>query len=591
MLNEKLQLLPNKPGCYLMKDKNGIIIYVGKAKNLKNRVNSYFKSSHTGKTAVLVSNIADFEYIITNSELESLLLEINLIKEHSPKYNILLKDDKSYPYIELTDEKVPRLIIVRPNKLKRKNVKLYGPYPNVTAARKTIELLNRLYPLRKCVNMPKKECLYYHIGECLGYCIHNIDDDKKRMLTDEITRFLKGDDSVVLDKINRKMEECIEKLNFEKAKELKELKEFISITLRRQLIDLNDNVDRDIFGYAIYKGYLSIQVLFLRGGKLVERKSSIYPIITDEVEDLTLYISSFYDKNNIKPKEILIPDILDDTLINQVLNINVYKPKKGKKKELVEMANKNALNILKEKFELIKKNDENALNACIELKNLLNISSANKIEAFDNSHLFGTYSVSGMVTFTLGLPDKNNYRKYKITSEHHDDFHIMKEVIYRRYYRVLMDNLERPDLIIVDGGKAQITAAEEVLSSLNLDIPICGLVKNDKHRTSNILYNNKIYEIDKTSNLFHMLERIQDEVHNYTIRYHKDIRSKGAFSSLLDDIPGIGEKRKNALLKKYTSMKKMKEASLEELKEILPDDIAYNLYEFLRNDEDESRNI
>ncbi len=591
MLNEKLQLLPNKPGCYLMKDKNGIIIYVGKAKNLKNRVNSYFKSSHTGKTAVLVSNITDFEYIITNSELESLLLEINLIKEHSPKYNILLKDDKSYPYIELTDEKVPRLIIVRPNKLKRKNVKLYGPYPNVTAARKTIELLNRLYPLRKCVNMPKKECLYYHIGECLGYCIHNIDDDKKRMMTDEITRFLKGDDSVVLDKINRKMEECIQKLNFEKAKELKELKEFISITLRRQLIDLNDNVDRDIFGYAIYKGYLSIQVLFLRGGKLVERKSSIYPIITDEVEDLTLYISSFYDKNNIKPKEILIPDILDDTLINQVLNINVYKPKKGKKKELVEMANKNALNILKEKFELIKKNDENALNACIELKNLLNISSANKIEAFDNSHLFGTYSVSGMVTFTLGLPDKNNYRKYKITSEHHDDFHIMKEVIYRRYYRVLMDNLERPDLIIVDGGKAQITAAEEVLSSLNLDIPICGLVKNDKHRTSNILYNNKIYEIDKTSNLFHMLERIQDEVHNYTIRYHKDIRSKGAFSSLLDDIPGIGEKRKNTLLKKYSSMKKMKEASLEELKEILPDDIAYNLYEFLRNDEDESRNI
>ena len=591
MLNEKLLLLPNKPGCYLMKDKNGVIIYVGKAKNLKNRVNSYFKSSHTGKTAVLVSNIADFEYIITNSELESLLLEINLIKKHSPKYNVLLKDDKSYPYIEVTDEKVPRLLIVRPNKLKRKNVKLYGPYPNVTAARKTIELLNRLYPLRKCTNMPKKECLYYHIGECLGYCIQKIDEEKIKSMVDEITRFLKGDDSIVLSKIDTEMEECITKLNFEKAKELNELKEFINITLRRQLIDLNDNIDRDVFGYAVYKGYLSIQVLFLRGGKLVERKSNIYPIITDEKDDLTLYISSFYDKNNIKPKEILVPEVIDEDLIKQVLNINVYKPVKGKKKELVEMANKNALNILKEKFELIKKNDENALNACIELKELLNIPSANKIEAFDNSHLFGTYSVSGMITFTLGLPDKNNYRKYKITCEHHDDFHVMKEVIYRRYFRVLMDDLEKPDLIIVDGGKAQITAATSVLNDLNLDIPVCGLVKNDKHRTSSILFNDKIYDIDKTSNLFHMLERIQDEVHEFTIRYHKNIRSKGALSSLLDDIPGIGEKRKKTLLKKYSSMNKMKEASIDELKEILPDDIANNLYEFLRDDGNENRNI
>lgn len=591
MLNEKLLLLPNKPGCYLMKDKNGVIIYVGKAKNLKNRVNSYFKSSHTGKTAVLVSNIADFEYIITNSELESLLLEINLIKKHSPKYNVLLKDDKSYPYIEVTDEKVPRLLIVRPNKLKRKNVKLYGPYPNVTAARKTIELLNRLYPLRKCTNMPKKECLYYHIGECLGYCIQKIDEEKIKSMVDEITRFLKGDDSIVLSKIDSEMEECIAKLNFEKAKELNELKEFINITLRRQLIDLNDNIDRDVFGYAVYKGYLSIQVLFLRGGKLIERKSNIYPIITDEKDDLTLYISSFYDKNNIKPKEILVPEIIDEDLIKQVLNINVYKPIKGKKKELVEMANKNALNILKEKFELIKKNDENALNACIELKELLNIPSANKIEAFDNSHLFGTYSVSGMITFTLGLPDKNNYRKYKITCEHHDDFHVMKEVIYRRYFRVLMDDLEKPDLIIVDGGKAQITAATSVLNDLNLDIPVCGLVKNDKHRTSSILFNDKIYDVDKTSNLFHMLERIQDEVHEFTIRYHKNIRSKGALSSLLDDIPGIGEKRKKTLLKKYSSMNKMKEASIDELKEILPDDIANNLYEFLRDDENENRNI
>lgn len=583
MLKEKLLLLPNKPGCYLMKDKNGVIIYVGKAKNLKNRVNSYFKSSHTGKTKVLVSNIVDFEYIITNSELEALLLEINLIKEHNPKYNVLLKDDKSYPYIEITDEKVPRLLIVRPSKLRKKNHKLYGPYPNSTAAKKTIELLNRLYPLRKCKTMGKRECLYYHIGECLGYCCNKIDKQEIDSMVSEITRFLKGEDKIVLDKIDAMMESAISKLNFEKAKELNELKEFVNVTLRKQLIDLNDNIDRDIFGYAVYKGYIGIQVLFLRGGKLIERNSSIYPIITDEVEDLTLFISSFYDKNNIKPKEILIPDIIDDALIKDVLNINVIKPVKGKKKELVEMANKNALNTLKEKFELVKANDENALNACCELKDLLGISSANRIETFDNSHLFGTYTVSGMVVFTLGIPDKNNYRKYKILSDAKDDYHLMKEVIYRRYFRVLMDNLERPDLIIVDGGKAQINAAEEVLNSLNLVIPVCGLIKNEHHKTSSLLYNEKIYDIDKTSNLFHMLERLQDEVHNYTVSYHKNIRSKGALSSVLDNVPGIGEVRKRELLKKFPSVTKMKEASVSDLEVVLPSDVAKNLYEFLKN--------
>lgn len=583
MLKEKLLLLPNKPGCYLMKDKNGVIIYVGKAKNLKNRVNSYFKSSHTGKTKVLVSNIVDFEYIITNSELEALLLEINLIKEHNPKYNVLLKDDKSYPYIEITDEKVPRLLIVRPSKLRKKNHKLYGPYPNSTAAKKTIELLNRLYPLRKCKTMGKRECLYYHIGECLGYCCNKIDKQEIDSMVSEITRFLKGEDKIVLDKIDAMMESAISKLNFEKAKELNELKEFVNVTLRKQLIDLNDNIDRDIFGYAVYKGYIGIQVLFLRGGKLIERNSSIYPIITDEVEDLTLFISSFYDKNNIKPKEILIPDIIDDALIKDVLNINVIKPVKGKKKELVEMANKNALNTLKEKFELVKANDENALNACCELKDLLGISSANRIETFDNSHLFGTYTVSGMVVFTLGVPDKNNYRKYKILSDAKDDYHLMKEVIYRRYFRVLMDNLERPDLIIVDGGKAQINAAEEVLNSLNLDIPVCGLIKSEHHKTSSLLYNERIYDIDKTSNLFHMLERLQDEVHNYTISYHKNIRSKGALSSVLDNVPGIGEVRKRELLKKFPSVTKMKEASVSDLEVVLPSDVAKNLYEFLKN--------
>ncbi len=583
MLKEKLSLLPEVPGCYLMKNKDNVIIYVGKAKNLKRRVNSYFNREHTGKTAKLVSEIVDFEYITVNSETESLILEINLIKKYDPKYNILLRDDKSYPYIELTNDKVPRLLIVRNLNLKKKKDRLYGPYPNSTAAKKTIELLNRLYPLRKCKTMGKRECLYYHIGECLGYCCNKIDKQEIDSMVSEITRFLKGEDNIVLDKIDAMMESAISKLNFEKAKELNELKEFVNVTLRKQLIDLNDNIDRDIFGYAVYKGYISIQVLFLRGGKLIERNSSIYPIITDEVEDLTLFISSFYDKNNIKPKEILIPDIIDDALIKDVLNINVIKPVKGKKKELVEMANKNALNTLKEKFELVKANDENALNACCELKDLLGISSANRIETFDNSHLFGTYTVSGMVVFTLGIPDKNNYRKYKILSDAKDDYHLMKEVIYRRYFRVLMDNLERPDLIIVDGGKAQINAAEEVLNSLNLDIPVCGLIKSEHHKTSSLLYNERIYDIDKTSNLFHMLERLQDEVHNYTISYHKNIRSKGALSSVLDNVPGIGEVRKRELLKKFPSVTKMKEASVSDLEVVLPRDVAKNLYEFLKN--------
>lgn len=585
-IKEKLALVPNLPGSYQMKNKDGIIIYVGKAKNLKNRLKSYFTGTVTGKTRLLVNDIATFEYIVTNSELESLILEITLIKKYNPKYNILLKDDKSYPYIELSNEKYPVLKVVRNlNRKKNKDKNRYfGPYPCVSAARNTVEVINRIYPLRKCNHMGKDVCLYYHIGECLGYCVKKVNEDEIKKITDEITSFLKGNDDVVLKKIDEEMNKCIEKLNFEKASELKELKEFINITLRNQLIDLNDFIDRDIFGYAVYKGYLSIQVLFLRGGKLVGRKSSIYPIISDEIEELTLFISSFYDKNNIKPKEILVPDIIDEKLIKDILNVNVYKPVKGKKKELVNLSNKNALNSLKEKFELIKKSDENALNACNELKELLGISSANKIEAFDNSHLFGSYSVSGMITFTLGLPDKNNYRKYKIDIEHHDDFHVMKEVIYRRYYRVLMENLEKPDLIIVDGGKAQITAATTVLKDLNLNIPVCGLVKNDKHRTSDILYNDKLYEIDKTKNLFHMLERIQDEVHNFTIRYHRDIRSKGALASILDDVKGIGEKRKKELLKKYSNINKMKEATVDDLSKILPYDIAYNLHEFLKGE-------
>ncbi|MDD4624568.1 MAG: excinuclease ABC subunit UvrC [Bacilli bacterium] len=521
MIKDKLKLLTDKPGCYLMKDINNIVIYVGKAKNLKNRVKSYFNLKHTGKTALLVSNIYDFEFIVTDSELEALLLEINLIKKYEPKYNILLRDDKSYPYIEITNERIPRLIIVRP-KNKKKRGKLFGPYPNVYAARKTVEILNRLYPIRKCVTMPKKVCLYYHIEECLGYCEYNINKELIEDMLDQIIKFLNGNHSIVTKKIKEEMNKASLSLNYEKAKEMKDYLEYIDVTLKNQHIDFKDNIDRDIFGYYSINNYLSIKVLSIRNGNLVETNSKIYEMIDSLEEELVYYISMFY-KDNIKPKEILIPSIVNSKLIEEYTNIKTIIPIKGKKKQLLDMAINNAKISLEQEIELVKGKEDSIVEALNELRNILGIDNINRIEAFDNSHLFGSYSVSGMVVFTLGKPDKKEYRKYKIESNYRDDYNIMKEVIYRRYYRVLMDNLEKPNLIIVDGGKAQISASKEVIESLNLNIPILGLIKDDKHKTNSLIYNNKIITIEKNSNLFHLLERIQDEVHNFTISYHKNI--------------------------------------------------------------------
>ncbi|MDD3048644.1 MAG: excinuclease ABC subunit UvrC [Bacilli bacterium] len=583
MLKNKLQLLPNNPGCYLMKNKSNEIIYVGKAKNLKNRVSSYFNVAHTGKTKALVDNIFDFEYIITNSEKEALLLEINLIKKYDPKYNMLLKDDKTYPYIELTNEEYPRLFIVRNHLKKKTKSKLFGPYPNAWAAKKTLNMLNRIYPLRKCFKMNKKTCLYYHINQCLGYCSNAVDPKKINEMISEITKFLKGNDNIIIKKIEELMYEASSKMNYEKASEMKILLNDINITLKSQHIDLDDNIDRDIFGYYINNDYISIQVFYLRGGKLVERESNIYPLIDNELETLTYYICSFYDKTNLKPKEIFVPSIVDNFLIEDILNIKVITPKKGLKKQLLEMANKNAKAALDEKFEIIKRNEARSNDACLELGSLLNISGLSRIETFDNSHLFGTFSVSGMVVFIDGKPNKKEYRKYKIISDKKDDYSLMKEVIYRRYFRVINDNLIRPDLIIVDGGIIQVNATKEILNDLNLNIPVCGLKKNDKHKTSELLYEDKIIDIDKTSNLFHLLNRIQDEVHNFTIRYHKDIRSKGAIESVLDNVPGVGSKRKTVLLKKYKSIDAIKKVPREELQKYLPIKVAEQLQTYLNN--------
>jgi len=582
-LKEKLLLLPQLPGCYLMKNKDGIIIYVGKAKKLKNRVNSYFRGKHYGKTAKLVSEIVDFEYIVVNSEIESLILEINLIKKYDPKYNILLRDDKSYPYIELTDEKVPTLKVVRNINKKRKAKHLYGPYPNVTAARNTVNLLNRIYPLRKCNTYAKRPCLYYHINECLGYCNNKIEESKIIEMKNEIIKFLNGDHSIVTKKLKEKMEYESNLLHFEKAMEYKELLDYINITLTNQEVELKDNVDRDIFGYHFDKGYLSIQVFFIRGSKIVESKSKIFDVVDEIEEELTRYIARFYTNLN-KPKEILVPSIVDDNLLSEYLDMNVRKPIKGEKLKLVNMACDNAKISLNEKFELIKKDEEKTIMANEELKELLKLDKLSRIEIFDNAHLFGTYNVSGMVTFIDGKPSKNNYRKFKISIDTNDDYGTMREVIYRRYFRVLKDNLEKPDLIIVDGGIGQINVARGVIDSLNLNIPVVGLKKDDKHTTHSLLAFDPIEEvkIDKRSNLFYMLERMQDEVHEFTINYHKQIRSKGSLASILDNIEGIGEKRRKELLMKYKTINKMKETSIEELEDILPRNVAINLLEFLK---------
>jgi len=584
MFKEKLALVPNKPGSYQMKNKDGVIIYVGKAKNLKNRLKSYFTTTVTGKTAMLVNEIHDFEYIVTSSELESLILEITLIKKYNPKYNILLKDDKSYPYIELTNEKIPRLVVVRNINRKKNKSRLFGPFPNVQAARKTVNMINRLYPLRKCVKMKKDVCLYYHLHECLGYCEKKVDEVELKKMLDEIITFLKGDSSNIEKKLRQDMQKASDSLNFEKALELKEMLKDIEITLKKQKIDLNKNYNFDLFASFQDKNYISIQVFFIREGLLFGRHSDILTSFGDKNEEMMEYIIRFYEKNNLLPKEILVSDGVDVDLLKDYLKIKVTTPKRGDLKNLLDMAIDNCKISLHEKEETIKKDNEERLNAISELRKALNNPNISRMEAFDNSHLFGTFYVGGMVVYQDFLPLKDEYRKFKIDSKVKDDLSAMREVIYRRYYKVLMENLEKPDLIVVDGGEQQVLVAKEVIDSLNLNIPIIGLKKDDKHRTNSIIDENLVpIDISSKSNLFIFLTKMQDEVHRFAISYHRNIKSKGMFSSVLDLIPGIGDTRKKKLLKKFGSLKKLKEASVKELNEIVPMDVALNLVEYLKD--------
>ncbi|MBE3569258.1 MAG: excinuclease ABC subunit UvrC [Bacillales bacterium] len=586
IIKHKLALLPDQPGCYLMKDRHGTIIYVGKAKVLKNRVRSYFTGSHDGKTQRLVNEIEDFEYIVTSSNIEALILEMNLIKKHDPKYNVMLKDDKSYPYIKLTAERHPRLMTTR--KVKKDKGKYFGPYPNVGAANDTKKLLDRLYPLRKCSALPDRVCLYYHLGQCLAPCVNHVPEETYKKMTEEITRFLNGGYKEIKDELMKKMSEAAENLEFERAKEYRDQIAHIEATMEKQKITTNDFTDRDVFGYAVDKGWMCVQVFFVRQGKLIERDVSMFPIYNEDEEEFLTFLGQFYSKaHHIKPKEILLPENVDSELAEQLIQVKMTQPKKGQKKDLVKLAEKNAAIALQEKFSLIERDEERTIKAVEKLGEAMEISTPLRIEAFDNSNIQGTDPVSAMIVFIDGKPERKEYRKYKIKSvQGPDDYESMREVVRRRYTRVLKEQLPLPDLILIDGGKGQVEAAKDVLvHELNLSIPVAGLAKDEKHRTSELLFGDplEIVPLKRNSQEFYLLQRIQDEVHRFAITFHRQLRGKTAFRSALDDIEGVGPKRKKLLLKHFGSLKRMKEAELEEFTKIgIPEKIARNIKEKLK---------
>nr|WP_255551033.1 excinuclease ABC subunit UvrC [Sporosarcina sp. E16_8] len=583
-----MAILPELPGCYLMKDRQGTIIYVGKAKVLKNRVRSYFTGSHDAKTQRLVGEIVDFEYIVTSSNLEALVLELNLIKQYDPKYNIMLKDDKTYPYLKLTAERHPKLIITR--QVKKDKGKYFGPYPHAFAANETKKLLDRLYPYRKCHTMPDRVCLYYHLGQCLAPCVNEVELETYREMVDDITRFLNGGYKSVKRELTGKMSAAAENLEFERAKEYRDQIVNIEAVMEKQAMTMNDFTDRDVFGFAVDNGWMCVQVFFVRQGKLIERDVSLFPVYQEPEEELLTFIGQFYGKSqHLIPKEILLPQGIDSEIVRQLLDVPVFIPQRGKKKDLVHLAIKNAEISLKEKFQLIERQELRTIGACEELGKAMNITIPFRIEAFDNSHMYGSDAVSAMVSFLDGKPNRKDYRKYKtMTAAAHDDYAAMREVVRRRYIRVLRDDLPLPDLIVIDGGKGHMEAAREIIEDeLNLSIPIAGLAKDDKHQTAQLLYGNPIEMIPlkRTSEAFYLLQRIQDEVHRFAITFHRQRRETNSLTSALDGLPGVGPKRKTLLLRHFESMKKIREASVEELQQAgLPLAIAQSVETYFREE-------
>ena len=568
LIKSKLELLPTSPGCYIHKDKNGTIIYVGKAKNLRNRVRSYFRGSHDTKTEALVSEIVDFEFIVTESNIEALLLEINLIKENKPKYNIMLKDDKSYPFIKITNERYPRLIITR--QVKKDGGLYFGPYPDVGAANEIKRLLDRIFPFRKCTNPPSKVCFYYHLGQCMAHTVCHKDESYFKGMAQEVSDFLKGQDDKIIDELKLKMNTAAQNMEFERAAEYRDLIQAIGTLRTKQRVMAKDLQNRDVFGYYVDKGWMCVQVFFVRQGKLIERDVNLFPYYNDPDEDFLTYVGQFYqEKSHLIPNEILIPQDIDEEAVKALVDTKVLKPQRGEKKQLVNLAIKNARVSLEQKFNLLEKSMEKTQGAIENLGKLLQIPTPVRIESFDNSNIMGTSPVSAMVVFVNGKPSKKDYRKYKIkTVVGPDDYASMREVIRRRYSRVMRDGLTPPDLIVIDGGQGQVNIAKQVIQEeLGLDIPIAGLQKNDKHQTHELLFGDplQVIELSRTSQEFFLLQRIQDEVHRFAITFHRQLRSKNSFSSQLDGIEGLGPKRKQLLMKHFKSLTKIKEATVDEI--------------------------
>ncbi|RRD32229.1 excinuclease ABC subunit UvrC [Streptococcus minor] len=567
-IKHKLELLPDSPGCYIHKDKKGTIIYVGKAKNLKNRVRSYFQGSHDTKTELLVSEIEDFEFIVTESNTEALLLEINLIQENKPKYNIRLKDDKSYPYIKISNEIYPRLLITR--QVKKQDGIYFGPYPDARAATEIKRLLDRLFPFKKCTNPANKVCFYYHLGQCHAHTICKTNQAYWNGLKEDVKNFLNGKDDKIIHQLRDKMEKAATLMEFERAAEYRDLIQAIGLLRTKQRVMHQDMIDRDIFGYYVEKGWMCVQVFFVRQGKLIQRDVNLFPYYNEPEEDFLTYIGQFYrDSKHFLPKEIFIPQDIDQDMVKALVDTKVVKPQKGEKKQLVNLAIKNARISLQQKFDLLEKDVKKTHGAIENLGELLNIPKPVRIEAFDNSNIQGTSPISAMVVFVDGKASKKEYRKYKIkTVVGPDDYASMREVIYRRYSRVLKDGLTPPDLIIIDGGQGQVNVARDVIvNRLGLDIPIAGLQKNDKHQTHELLFGDPLQVIDlpRNSEEFFLLHRIQDEVHRFAIHFHRQLRSKNSFSSKLDGIAGLGPKRKQALMKHFKNLTNIQEADIEDI--------------------------
>ncbi|MBS9399679.1 excinuclease ABC subunit UvrC [Pediococcus acidilactici] len=567
-IEHKLALLPDKPGCYQMKNLNSQIIYVGKAKNLKNRVRSYFKSSHEGKTAKLVSEIADFDYIVTASDKEAFLLEITLIKKYQPYYNIKLKKGTGYPYIKITNEKDPRMQIV--SNVRRDGGYYFGPYPNVYAAEETLHFLEKVYPLRRCNGYQGRPCLYYHMGQCLGACFKEVPKEEYDQQIAKIKSFLRGNVAKVKKSLQAKMQQASEAMEFERAAEIRDQIHYIEVTVEKQRIISNDRTPRDLFNFYLDKGWLSIQIFFIRQSRLMKREKRLFPIASDAADEFSSFVLQFYNnKNKVLPNEILVPEGLDNQIISEILGVPVRTPKRGEKRDLMNLARENAQITLEEKFRLLELDESKTVGAMKEITDALGIPEGHRIEAFDHSHIQGADLVSAMVVFTDGKPDKKMYRKFKLnTVDHADEAASTREVIRRRYVRLLKEHQSLPDLILMDGGDVQLNAARDVLvNELSLHIPVAGMVKNDKHKTADLIFGDQDQrvQLDPKSQGFYLVQRIQDEVHRFAITFHRQMHAKNSLSSQLDSINGVGPKTRNKLLREFGSLNKIRDAKIEEI--------------------------